>query len=66
MKKKIVLIEQGTEGVSLPEEYLRFLELIPGAEVEVTLDKANRRMIISPVHGEDFIERFKETMESMA
>ncbi|MFQ5735297.1 MAG: hypothetical protein ACE5GY_00360 [Thermodesulfobacteriota bacterium] len=66
MKEKIVRIDKGKEGVALPEEYLRFLELIPGAEVEVSLDKKNRRVLIRPTHGEDFIEHFKETMESMA
>ncbi|MDP2688487.1 MAG: hypothetical protein Q8P48_00100 [Deltaproteobacteria bacterium] len=66
MKEKIIRIDKGKEGVSLPGEYLRFLELIPGAEVEVRLDKKNRWLIIRPMHGEDFIEHFKDTMESMA
>jgi len=66
MKEKIVRIEKGKEGIVLPEEYLRFLELIPGAEVEVRLDKARRWIIIRPMHGEDFMEHFKDSMESMA
>lgn len=66
MKEKIIRIDKGKEGVMLPGEYLRFLELIPGAEVEVRLDKKNRWLIIRPMHGEDFIEHFKDTMESMA
>ncbi len=66
MKEKIVKIEKGKEGVALPEEYLRFLELIPGAEVEVKLDKKRKWIVIRPMHGEDFLEHFRDTMESMA
>lgn len=66
MKEKIIKIEKGKEGVALPQEYMRFLELIPGAEVEVRLDKKNRWIIIRPMHGEDFIEHFKDSVESMA
>lgn len=66
MKEKIIRINKGKEGVALPEEYLRFLELIPGFEVEVVLDKKKKWIIIRPMHGEDFIEHFRETMDSMA
>lgn len=66
MKEKIVRIEKGREGVALPDDYLRFLELIPGAEVEVKLDKKKKWIILRPMHGEDFIEHFRDTMESMA
>lgn len=66
MKEKIVRIDRGREGVALPEDYLRFLELIPGAEVEVRLDKKNRWIVLRPMHGEDFTEHFKETMDTMA
>lgn len=66
MKEKIIKIEKGKEGLVLPEEYLRHLELIPGSEVEVRLDKKKRWIIIRPMHGEDFLEHFKDTMESMA
>ncbi len=66
MKEKIVVIEKGKEGVTLPEEYLRYLELIPGAEVEVRLDKKRKWIILRPLHGDDFFEHFKESMESMA
>jgi len=66
MKEKIVRIDKGKEGVALPEEYLRFLELIPGAEVEIRLDKDKKWLVIRPMHGEDFVEHFKESMESMA
>ena len=66
MKEKIIRIDKGKEGIVLPEEYLRFLELIPGAEVEVKLDKDKKWVVIRPMHGEDFIEHFKESMESMA
>jgi len=66
MKEKIIRISKGKEGVALPEEYLRFLELIPGFEVEVVLDKKKKWIIIRPMHGEDFIEHFRETMDSMA
>ncbi len=66
MKEKIVVIEKGKEGVALPDEYLRYLELIPGAEVEIKLDKKRKWIILKPLHGEDFFEHFKESMESMA
>jgi len=39
MKAKIVKIAKGKEGIALPEDYLRYLELIPGADVELALDK---------------------------
>ena len=66
MKEKIIKIEKGKEGLILPEEYLRALELIPGAEVEVRLDRKKQWIVIRPMHGEDFLEHFKDTMESMA
>ena len=66
MKEKIVKIENGKEGVSLPEEFLRFLELIPGAEVEVVLDKKRKWIVIRPMHGEDFVEHFRDSMDAMA
>lgn len=66
MKSKIVRIEKGKEGIILPEDYLRFLELIPNAEVELALDKKRKWIILRPLHGEDFMEHFKDTMETMA
>lgn len=66
MKARIIKIEKGKEGVPLPEEFLRFLELVPGAEVEMRLDKKRRWIVIRALHGEDFIEHFKESMETMA
>lgn len=66
MKEKIIRIGKGKEGVALPEEYMRFLELIPGVDVEVALDKGKKWIIIRPMHGEDFIEHFRESMDSMA
>ncbi|MDP2681511.1 MAG: hypothetical protein Q8P28_01715 [Deltaproteobacteria bacterium] len=66
MKEKIVRIDKGKEGVVLPEDYLRYLELIPGADVELALDKKKNWIIIRPLHGEDFVEHFKTTMGAMA
>ena len=66
MKQKIIKIAKGKEGVVLPEDYLRDLELIPGAEVELALDKKKKWIVIRPLHGEDFMEHFKDTMETMA
>ncbi|MBI5902944.1 MAG: hypothetical protein HZB84_05620 [Deltaproteobacteria bacterium] len=66
MKEKIIRVSKGKEGVALPEEYLRFLDLIPGVDVEVVLDKEKKWIIIRPMHGEDFIEHFRESMDSMA
>ncbi len=66
MKAKIIRINKGSGAVALPEEYLRYLELIPGAEVELLLDKKKKWIVIRPMHGEDFLEHFKDTMETMA
>ncbi len=66
MKVKIIKIEKGKEVVPLPEEFLRFLELAPGAEVEMRLDKKRRWIVIRALHGEDFIEHFRDTMGTMA
>jgi len=66
MKEKIVRIEKNKEGIVLPDEFLRYLELIPGAEVEVRLDKKRKWVIIRALHGEDFLEHFRDSMESMA
>lgn len=66
MKVKIIRVEKGKEGVALPEEYLRYLELIPGAEVELRLDKKKKWIILRPMHGEDFLEHFRDTMDTMA
>jgi len=66
VKTTIVRIEKGAEGVSLPEEFLMELELIPGSEVEIRLDKKKKWIILRPLHGEDFMEHFKDTMDNMA
>ncbi len=72
MKAKIVRIEKGKEGVApqagvaIPDDYLRQLELIPGSEVELALDKKKKWIIIRPMHGDAFFEHFKDTMEAMA
>ena len=66
MKTKIVRIEKGREGIEIPAEYLRQLELIPGAEVELRLDRKRKWIVIRALHGEDFMEHFRETMETMA
>jgi len=66
VKTRIVSIEKGKEGVALPEEFLMELELIPGSEVEVVLDRKRRWIMVRPLHGEDFLEHFKDTMERMA
>ncbi|MBI5681716.1 MAG: hypothetical protein HZC45_00835 [Deltaproteobacteria bacterium] len=66
MKEKIITIQKGKEGIVIPEDYLRYLELIPGAEVEIRLDKKKKWLLVRPLHAKDFIEHFKSTMESMA
>jgi len=66
MREKIVRIEKNKEGIVLPDEFLRYLELIPGAEVEIRLDKKRKWVIIRALHGEDFLEHFRDSMESMA
>lgn len=66
MKTKIIRMEKGKEGVILPEEFLRHLALAPGSEVELAFDKKKKWIIIRPMHGDDFLEHFKDSMESMA
>lgn len=66
MKKKILVIEKGKEGVVLPEEYLRALDLIPGSEVEICIDKKKRWIILRPLDSDDFLEHFRDSMDSMA
>lgn len=66
MKEKILQIDKGKTGVILPDEFLRHLELIPGAEVELMLDKKKKWIVLRPLHGEDFLLHFKDSMESMA
>lgn len=66
VREKIVKIEKGKEGVILPEEYLRSLELIPGSEVELCLDKKKKWIILRPLDSDEFIEHFRDSMESMA
>ncbi|MBI5233162.1 MAG: hypothetical protein HY880_02280 [Deltaproteobacteria bacterium] len=66
MKQKIITIGRGKEAVELPNDYLRHLELIPGSEVEILLHKKKKWIIIRPLHGEDFMEHFKDSMETMA
>jgi bifunctional DNA-binding transcriptional regulator/antitoxin component of YhaV-PrlF toxin-antitoxin module len=69
VKEKILQIDKGSTGIVLPDEYLRHLELIPGAEVELMLDKEKKWIVLRPLHGEDFDEffrHFKDSMESMA
>lgn len=66
MTGKVVQFEKGKEGVELPEEMLRHLELIPGSDVEIRIDKKRKWIIIRPMHGEDFVEHFRDTMDSMA
>ncbi len=66
MKTNITKVAEGKEGVALPEDYLMKLELVPGAEVEITLDEKKKWIIIRPMHGEDFLDHFKESMENMA
>lgn len=66
MKEKIIHLGKGQEGIVLPQEYLRYLELIPGTEVKVELDKEGRRIIIRPLRPEDFLEHFRPSMERMA
>jgi antitoxin component of MazEF toxin-antitoxin module len=66
MREKIIRIDKGREGVMLPDDYLRHLELIPGSEVELRLDRKKNWIIIRPMHGAEFLEHFRDSMESMA
>ena len=64
--KKIIKIEKGTEGVALPGDFLRKLELMAGSEIEICLDEGRKWIVLRPVGGDDFLEHFKESMGSMA
>jgi len=67
--------------VSLPREVLEYLNLRAGAEIEVNIDRENRRVIIKPVDmplaipGVDekfshqlaeFIEQYRPALEELA
>ncbi|MDH5506461.1 MAG: hypothetical protein OEZ02_04510 [Anaerolineae bacterium] len=67
--------------VSLPKEYLELLEIVDGAEVSVTMDEAEQRIIITPLGTQlanagvdqafakqvaDFIERYRPALEALA
>ncbi len=64
--KKIIKIEKGTEGIALPEDFLRKLELTLGSEVEISLDEKSKWIVLRPLGRAEFIEHFKESMETMA
>jgi bifunctional DNA-binding transcriptional regulator/antitoxin component of YhaV-PrlF toxin-antitoxin module len=66
VKEQIGKVTEGREGVALPEEFLQYLELIPGADVCVELDEKKKRIIVRPISDEDFVKHFKESMENMA
>ncbi len=66
MQTTITKITKGQEGVALPEDYLRELELVPGSEVEVLVDKGKRWIVLRPLDGDDFRKHFKESWEQLA
>lgn len=66
MKVKIVRIKKGVEAVPVPEDLLRRLGLAPGNEVEIVLDRKKNWLVIRPMHGDEFLEHFKDSMETMA
>jgi antitoxin component of MazEF toxin-antitoxin module len=69
MKEKIIQIDKENNGIRLPDDFLRHLELIAGAEVELVLDKKKNWIVLRPLHGDEFgefFEHYKESMESMA
>ncbi|MDH4226938.1 MAG: hypothetical protein OEV59_04185 [Deltaproteobacteria bacterium] len=66
MKTRITVVEKGQLGVCIPEEFLLGLELAPGSDVEVVLDKKKKWILLRPLHGEDFLKHFKDSMDGMA
>ena len=66
--------------VSIPKDMQKFLSLREGAEVELTLDRPHRQIVISPVSDSDlpgvdedfasqaaeFIEEYRPTLEALA
>jgi len=65
MKKKVLKIGKDLE-VNLPEDFLLSLDLTPGSTVEASLDEKKGCMILKPVRGGEFLEHFKDSIESMA
>ena len=66
MKEKILKIEKGTEAVQIPEEFMVELNLTPGSDVEVLIDKKKQWIVIRPLTGDDFREHFKDSMDTLA
>ena len=66
--------------VSLPKEAIEYLQVGEGAEVNVTLDRANRQIVITPVSPPmvagvdpefaqqvtDFIAQYRPALEKLA
>ncbi len=66
--------------VSIPKDMQKFLSLREGAEVELTLDRPHRQIVISPVSDNDlpgvdedfasqvaeFIEEYRPALEALA
>lgn len=67
--------------ISLPREALEYLDIHEGTEVEVDLDRENRRMILKPIETPltissvdekfalqvaEFIEQYRPALEALA
>lgn len=65
--EKIIKAENGTEAVTISEEFLIALGLHPGSDVELFLDKHKKWIVMRPAgDSDDMVARFKEAMDSLA
>ena len=65
--EKVIKLEKNREAVTISEDFLRALELLPGSDVELFLDRHKKWIILRPAGGsDDLMSRFKEAMDSLA
>ncbi len=65
--EKVVKIERGVEAITIPEDFLREMGLLPGSDVELFMDKHKKWVVMRPVGSDDnFIKHFKDAMDSLA
>ncbi len=80
MQRKVFKTGNSTV-ISLPKDYLEFLGLEQGAAVDLQLDEAGRRMILTPIQPStevdsvdaefaqqvaDFISQYRPALEALA
>lgn len=65
--EKVVKIEKGIEAITIPEDFLREMGLVPGSDVELFMDKQKKWVVMRPLSGDDnFIKHFSDAMDQLA